>query len=96
MSRRKRKRKGKGKIVVLSLIIVVSVLILVGLVKGTLGNGVKHVVVEKATEQIMEQAVQKAKEYISGALAAMLNLGKGRGPMNHAFALPEAYKKEAE
>ena len=62
MSRRKRKRKGKGKIIVLSLIIVVSVLILVGLVKGTLGNGVKHVVVEKATEQIMEQAVQKALE----------------------------------
>lgn len=62
MSRKRKKKKGTGKIVVLSLIIVVSVLILVGLVKGTLGNGVKHVVVEKATEQIMEQAVQKALE----------------------------------
>lgn len=62
MSRKRKKKKGTGKIVVLSLIIVVSVLILVSLVKGTLGNGVKHVVVEKATEQIMEQAVQKALE----------------------------------
>ena len=25
--------------------------------------------------------------YISGALAAMLNLGKGSGPLNHAFSL---------
>lgn len=35
----------------------------------------------------LETAVQKAKEYISGALAAMLNLGQGRGPMNHFFEL---------
>ena len=32
-------------------------------------------------------AVKSAKNYISGALAAMLDLGKGRGPMNHAFAI---------
>ena len=31
--------------------------------------------------------IKKAKEYIQGALAAMLDLGKGSGPMNHAFAL---------
>ena len=30
-------------------------------------------------------SVEKAKAYISGALSAMLNLGKGSGPMNHAF-----------
>jgi len=35
----------------------------------------------------LEEAVKKAKDYISGALAAMLDLGKGRGPMNHLFAL---------
>lgn len=35
----------------------------------------------------LEQAVCRAKEYISAALAAMLNLGKGSGPMNHAFSL---------
>lgn len=33
----------------------------------------------------IEKAVQKAKDYISGALGAMLDLGKGSGPMNHAF-----------
>ena len=33
------------------------------------------------------ESVQKAKDYISGALAAMLDLGKGSGPMHHAFAL---------
>ena len=32
-------------------------------------------------------SVEKAKEYISGALSAMLDLGKGSGPMNHAFAI---------
>ena len=32
-------------------------------------------------------AVKSAKNYISGALAAMLDLGKGSGPMNHAFAI---------
>ena len=35
----------------------------------------------------LEASVQSAKEYISGALAAMLDLGKGSGPMNHAFEL---------
>ena len=44
----------------------------------------------------LEEAVCKAKEYISGALAAQLNLGKGRGPMNHLFDLKSDYMKEAE
>ncbi len=35
----------------------------------------------------MQTAVKSAKNYISGALAAMLDLGKGSGPMNHAFAI---------
>ena len=35
----------------------------------------------------METSVQKAKDYISGALGAMLDLGKGSGPMNHAYKL---------
>ena len=34
-------------------------------------------------------SVEKAKEYISGALAAMLDLGKGSGPMDHGFCLKE-------
>ena len=37
----------------------------------------------------LEESVQMAKDYISGALSAMLDLGQGSGPMNHAFALKE-------
>ena len=44
----------------------------------------------------LEDAVRRAKEYISGALAAMLDLGHGRCPMNHLFDLKSAYMKEAE
>lgn len=35
----------------------------------------------------LDASVQKAKNYISGALGAMLDLGRGRGPMNHAYAI---------
>ena len=35
----------------------------------------------------LEDAIQCAKDYISGALAAMLDLGRGSGPMDHAFCL---------
>ena len=41
-------------------------------------------------------SVLRAKNYISGALAAMLDLGQGSGPMNHAFALCGEFTKEAE
>ena len=44
----------------------------------------------------LEVSVRNAKDYISGALADMLDLGKGSGPMNHAFDLKEVWKKEAE
>ncbi len=36
-------------------------------------------------------SVKYAKNYISGALAYGLNLGKGSGPMNHAFAINGDY-----
>ena len=39
----------------------------------------------------LDDAVLYAKNYISGALAAMLDLGKGSGPMNHAFAIKGDY-----
>ena len=42
----------------------------------------------------LETSVQYAKNYISGALAAMLDLGKGSGPMNHAFAIEGEYTNE--
>lgn len=33
----------------------------------------------------LDESVKRAKEYISGALRDMLNLGSGSGPLNHAF-----------
>ena len=35
----------------------------------------------------LEDAVERAKEYITGALSAMLDLGKGPGPMDHMWDL---------
>ena len=43
----------------------------------------------------LAESVQRAKDYISEALAAMLDLGKGSGPMNHAFDLQGKYAKGA-
>lgn len=39
----------------------------------------------------LEESVEQAKRYISGALQAMLNLGSGSGPVNHAFAINGEY-----
>ena len=39
-------------------------------------------------------AVELAKKYISGALAAMLDLGKGSGPMDHGFAIDNEFTIE--
>lgn len=47
-----------------------------------------------AKGQGMEEAVRNAKRYISGALAAMLDLGAGSGPMNHAFDLHSEFAGE--
>ena len=41
----------------------------------------------------LEDSVARAKEYISGALSAMLDLGKGSGPMNHAFDINSQFAK---
>lgn len=35
----------------------------------------------------LEESVSRAKDYICGALEAMLDLGRGSGPMDHGFAL---------
>ena len=42
----------------------------------------------------MEEAVERAKAYISGALGAMLDLGKGSGPMDHGFAIEGEFVRE--
>ncbi len=42
----------------------------------------------------MEKAVEHAKEYLSGALEAMLDLGKGSGPMDHGFDIKSRFKAD--
>ena len=37
----------------------------------------------------LEISIEKAKNYILLALAAMLDLGQGNGPMNHAFSITD-------
>lgn len=40
-----------------------------------------------------DESVRRAKDYISGALGAMLDLGAGSGPMNHGFAIDNEWTK---
>ncbi len=40
-----------------------------------------------AGEKSLEESIQCAKDYITGALKANLDLGKGSGPLNHMFNL---------
>ena len=44
----------------------------------------------------LTESVRRAKSYISDALSAMLDLGSGSGPMDHAFDLQGEYGKEAQ
>ena len=44
----------------------------------------------------LEEAVDRAKAYLSGALAAMLDLGGGRGPMDHGWDLDSAFTRNRE
>ena len=43
----------------------------------------------------LDESVERGKAYISGALSAMLDLGAGSGPMNHAFDISGEFAKEA-
>lgn len=42
----------------------------------------------------LEMSVKRAKDYISGALADGMNLGKGSGPLNHAFDINGEFAQE--
>ena len=42
----------------------------------------------------LTESVERAKAYLSGALEAMLDLGKGSGPLMHNYALPEELIRE--
>ena len=44
----------------------------------------------------LPEAVGRAKDYISGALSAMLDLGKGSGPMDHGFDIRGRFTEEVE
>ncbi|MBR2490086.1 MAG: bifunctional hydroxymethylpyrimidine kinase/phosphomethylpyrimidine kinase [Ruminiclostridium sp.] len=44
----------------------------------------------------LTESVGRAKDYISDALSAMLDLGRGAGPMQHNFGLSGPYAREAE
>lgn len=44
----------------------------------------------------LDRAVERAKEYISGALGAMLDLGTGSGPMDHCFDLKSRFIEETK
>ncbi len=44
-----------------------------------------------AKGQEMREAVKNAKDYISCVLEAMLNLGSGRGPLNHGAAVSSRF-----
>ncbi|MDO4987423.1 MAG: bifunctional hydroxymethylpyrimidine kinase/phosphomethylpyrimidine kinase [Synergistes sp.] len=41
----------------------------------------------------VEEAVERAKMYVSGALASMLDLGRGSGPMDHGFEIAGVFGK---
>lgn len=39
----------------------------------------------------LKTSIKNSKDYISGALSAMLDLGKGSGPMDHAFKINDKF-----
>ena len=43
----------------------------------------------------LKSSIKRAKDYISGALSAMLDLGSGSGPMQHNFDLCGRFAEEA-
>ena len=44
----------------------------------------------------LKESIKRAKDYISGALESMLDLGQGSGPLNHAFNMYGEFAKETE
>lgn len=44
----------------------------------------------------LEESVKRAKAYVSEALSAMLDLGSGSGPLNHAFDLGGSFAEYAD
>ena len=44
----------------------------------------------------LENSVKRAKEYITGAIKDLLDLGKGNGPLNHLYQLKGKFAEEAK
>ena len=44
----------------------------------------------------LDTSVERAKKYISGALAAMLDLGAGSGPMDHGFDIGGKFTSQSD
>ena len=44
----------------------------------------------------LPQAVERAKAYVSGALAAGLDMGRGSGPLHHGFAIESEFTQAGE
>lgn len=42
-----------------------------------------------AMGRLLPESVRNAKDYITGAIASGLNLGRGRGPLNHMYRLAD-------
>ena len=64
---------------------------------GDIKNGsVEDMIISHYQDEISKNAVERAKEYISGALGAMLDLGSGSGPMNHGFDISGHFAEEKE
>ena len=40
-----------------------------------------------ASGKTLDQSIREAKEYLTGALRAMLDLGRGAGPMDHTYCI---------
>jgi phosphomethylpyrimidine kinase len=63
--------------------------------KNTHGTGCtlsSAIAANLAKNKSIEEAVRLSKKYLEGALKDGLDLGKGSGPMNHAFDIKEEYK----
>lgn len=63
--------------------------------KNTHGTGCtlsSAIAANLAKNKSIEEAIRLSKKYLEGALKDGLDLGKGSGPMNHAFDIKEEYK----
>ncbi len=67
---RPKKKKGVGMIIFLSLVIIVCVAVIIGIVRDTFAGGIRSMVAEKVTEQVMEQTFRKALESTGDPQAA--------------------------